>query len=293
LGSTVIGSANIENFILNGGEDLKIQGMFNKAMLQKDPSVLGNLLTSLFGKSTSTSALSLRGINATIEGTEVSWLREAVEFISFPLISIESSSKNNAVESFDLGLSLAVDDIIPTVKNGIITSGILLPINFTESHTFNFEVSYIVFLSTEKGEEFARFNTGFLPTAAKNGTIAVGFKKANLSVTNERQWVDSFLKPLLSKSEFAVQMGGNIALAANTSLGNASLPDISFQSIPWKLKGYSGFQGANLSLSSPEVEKIDNTALRMKLKMKLMGSGDIQLAVCSSCICRRFKKLLH
>lgn len=285
FGLTLIGKATVDQFTVGPGINKFIaHGSISEEATVDDPELLGRFLTVLYIQTNKnpTTALSMAGANATIDGKTVGWLLPAIQRLKIPLPAVEGP-QSSFISAFDMGLSLEMDGTQTSGRDGFITSNFSLPFSSKELQTIVKRVGHKLELSELGGSTFARLVTPLSPAGMKDGKLVVNFTNAVLVLTNRQDWSKGFLKPLIQSKNFMVSVSGNLTAEVETTLGNATVRDITLQNTSWNIFGYDGLSqgGKNpVSLESPKVMNNAGNGLQIQVKVVIEGSGGLKIKVC-------------
>ncbi|KAF8534141.1 hypothetical protein BDD12DRAFT_896940 [Trichophaea hybrida] len=281
FGLTPIGNATIQQFaVLPGNKTMTARGSLSNDAMRNNPELLGKFLSSLFIRTNNnpTTALSLKGVNATVDGQEIRWLNSAVKKLQIPLPAVNGGPQENVLGSFDMGLSIVLNQR-PAVTNGYISSNLNLPFASRGFDALIHRVGHSLELSTDGRSAFAVVALPVSPATVMGGKVAVAYQRGGqLTIKNGTAWSEGFLKPLIQSPKFTVSVGGNLTTDVATSLGNATIRDISLQQTTWNVDGY-GLAGGKvpIELNFLNIIKGSGDGLHMAVKIKLKGTGDVEL----------------
>ena len=253
-------------------------------VLRTDPDALGKLMSALFVGNPST-ALSLRGANATFGGKEVVWLRPAVQRleIGLPTVSNDHGPERNSFESFKMALEVDLRPWQPQVAFGYIHGSFSLPFVARGFEKLIEGLGHGLLLSTPDNTALASLafplsaskiaNEEFWVTYGSGGSLVVGDSAA---------WARDFLQPLMQNESLSLSVAGNLTAKLGTALGTATVPDIDLQSTTWAVRGY-GLAAGNVALTSTalKVTQGDRDGLHLSVGLSHPGNNKatVQLKV--------------
>jgi len=283
FGLTPIGNATVEHFaVIPGNNTMTARGSLSDDIMRNDPELLGKFLSSLFIRTNNnpTSAVALKGVHAIVNGEKIGWLDPAVERLQVSLPAVDGGPQESVLESFDMGLSIDLDQD-PEVINSYISSNLNLPFASQGFDALIKGVGHNLELSTEGGAAFAALGLPVSVATVTDGKVEVAYPSGgHLTITNGKIWSEGFLKPLIQNPQFTVSVGGNLTTDVTTSLGNATIQDIYLEQTVWSVAGY-GLAGEieRMELHSLNLIKGSGDGLHMAVKIKLNGTGDVELKV--------------
>jgi hypothetical protein len=282
-GLTAIGTAITEAFrIQEGTTTITATGYLSEEM-SKNPAMLGRFLTSLYIQTNSnpTTALSLQGRNATINGTEISWFTGAVRKLNIPLPAVDANEQGDIVTGLELGFGMVVDENKILAQDGYVSAKFNFSFASGGSAAELQRAGHRLELGTMSGDSFARIRAPIGPVSARGGKSTSNFTNTEVEVLNATFLTQGFLRPIIHDQTVNISIQDNITAEVESGLGTARFEDIAMPETVWKISGYRGFN-SKVVLNSPQIIQ-SPIGVQLDVKLELTGMGDVRLKVSSSC----------
>lgn len=254
-------------------------------VLRTDADVLGKLMSALFVQvnGNPTTALSLRGANATFGDREVVWLRPAVRRLEIGLPAVSSGPESSFFESFEMALDVDLRPPQPRVAFGYIQGNLNLPFVARGFDKLIEELGHGLVLSTL--DDTALASLAFPLSAARIADekfwVVYG-GGGSLAIVNGTAWATDFLRPLMQNKTLSLSVSGNLTAKLGTTLGTATVPDINLQGTTWDVRGY-GLAAGDVILGStaPEITQGSRDGLHLSVGLSHLGynNATVQLKV--------------
>jgi hypothetical protein len=279
-GLTTIGTATVDAFRLQEGTTtITATGYLSEEMSKQNPVNLGRFLTSLFIQTNSnpTTALSLQGRNATLNGTEISWLAGAVRKLNIRLPAVDAKAQGDIVTGLELGFGVVVNETMILAEDGYVSGRFNFSFASGGSAAVISSAGHRLELGTMSGDSFARIRVPVGPVSTQGGTSTTNFTETEIEVINVTSITNGLLRPIIHNQAVNVSILDNITAEVKSGLGTARFEDIGMPEAVWEIGGYGGFN-SKVALKSPQMNQ-SPSGIQLDVKLELAGAGEVRLKV--------------